>query len=312
MAFKIALNAGHGYYTPGKRCLKSLDKNQTREWALNSRICNKIEEKLKEYDGYSLIRLDDTTGKVNVSLKTRTDKANKFDADFYLSIHHNAGINGGIGGGVVAYTYTSVDSDTKDWQSKLYNAIIKHTGLKGNRNVPLAKADLHECRETKMPAVLMECGFMDSATDVPIILTDNFADKVATACVEVLVEKGKLTKKTATTKPSNSENTKPSSSTGNKKSIDEIAKEVLAGKWGNGTDRKKKLIAAGYDYSAVQAKVNELLGGSKTNSTPKKSVEEIAREVIQGKWGNGEDRKKKLTAAGYDYSEVQKKVNKLL
>lgn len=312
MAFKIALNAGHGYYTPGKRCLKSLDKNQTREWTLNSRICNKIEEKLKEYDGYSLIRLDDTTGKVNVSLKKRTDKANKFDADFYLSIHHNAGINGGIGGGVVAYTYTSVDSDTKDWQSRLYNAIIKHTGLKGNRSVPLAKADLHECRETKMPAVLMECGFMDSATDVPIILTDNFADKVATACVEVLVEKGKLTKKTATTKPSNSENTKPSSSTGNKKSIDKIAKEVLAGKWGNGTDRKKKLIAAGYDYSAVQAKVNELLGGSKTNSTPKKSVEEIAREVIQGKWGNGEDRKKKLTAAGYDYSEVQKKVNQLL
>lgn len=45
-----------------------------------------------------------------------------------------------------------------------------------------------------------------------------------------------------------------------KKSVTEIAKEVIAGKWGNGADRKKRLIAAGYDYYAVQKKVNELLG----------------------------------------------------
>ena len=44
----------------------------------------------------------------------------------------------------------------------------------------------------------------------------------------------------------------------------------------------------------------------------KKSVDTIAREVIQGKWGNGEERKQKLTAAGYNYSAVQKRVNELL
>lgn len=190
--FKLALNAGHGLYTPGKRCLKSLDNNETREWTLNSRICNKIEEKLKAYSGYELVRLDDTTGKTDVALKTRTDKANKFGADFYLAIHHNAGVSGGAGGGVVTYTYTSVDNETKVWQEALYNAIIKETGLKGNRSVPLNTADLHECRESNMPAVLIECGFMDSATDVPIILTDDFADKVAKACVEVIAEKGGL------------------------------------------------------------------------------------------------------------------------
>ena len=193
--FKIALNAGHGLNTAGKRCSKSLDKNQTREWWLNDRICDKIEQKLKAYEGYSLIRLDDTTGKTDVALKTRTDNANKFGADFYLSIHHNAGILGGKGGGVVAFTYTKVDKVTADWQKALYDAIIKHTGLKGNRATPLAKKDLHECRESKMPCVLLECGFMDSKTDVPIILTDDFADKVATACVEVIVKKGNLVKK---------------------------------------------------------------------------------------------------------------------
>ena len=87
------------------------------------------------------------------------------------------------------------------------------------------------------------------------------------------------------------------------KSVSEIVKEVLAGKWGNGADRKNKLTAAGYNYNEVQAAVNSL---------NKKSVTTIAKEVIAGKWGNGSDRKKKLESAGYNYNEVQKEVNRLL
>ena len=92
-----------------------------------------------------------------------------------------------------------------------------------------------------------------------------------------------------------------------KKSVTEIAKEVLAGKWGNGDARKNKLISAGYNYNEVQQKVNELAAG-----TTKKSVTEIAKEVIAGKWGNGDARKNKLISAGYDYNAVQKEVNRLL
>ena len=44
-----------------------------------------------------------------------------------------------------------------------------------------------------------------------------------------------------------------------KKTVEELADEVLAGKWGNGIERKKRLIVAGYDYRTVQAKVNDLL-----------------------------------------------------
>jgi lysozyme len=46
------------------------------------------------------------------------------------------------------------------------------------------------------------------------------------------------------------------------KTVDKLAQEVLAGKWGNGDDRKNRITTAGYDYAAVQAKVNELLGAS--------------------------------------------------
>ena len=256
--YKIALNAGHGINTAGKRCLARLDPNETREWKLNSRICNKIEEKLKAYDGYELIRLDDTTGKTDIALKTRTNKANEFGADFYLSIHHNAGVNGGNGGGIIAIVYNKVDNTTLNYQKALYDSLIKHTGLKGNRSQPLQKQDLHEVRESKMPAVLLECGFMDSAKDVPIILSDTFADQVATACVEVLVSKGGLTEKVVEIKPIE---TTP------KKSVDEIVDEVIAGKWGNGAERKSNLENAGYNYSEIQAKVNEKL--KKPTATPK-------------------------------------------
>lgn len=89
-------------------------------------------------------------------------------------------------------------------------------------------------------------------------------------------------------------------------SITEIAHEVIAGKWGNGDERKANLANAGYDYTTVQNEVNAILNQNK------KSVTEIAKEVIAGKWGNGDERKSKLASAGYDYNTVQTEVNRLL
>lgn len=94
--------------------------------------------------------------------------------------------------------------------------------------------------------------------------------------------------------------------TEDKKSIDQLAHEVLAGKWGAGLIRKIKLKAAGYDYSAVQAKVNYIIKISKL-----KSVDAVAKEVIAGKWGAGVERRVKLTDAGYDYHQIQRRVNEI-
>ena len=68
-----------------------------------------------------------------------------------------------------------------------------------------------------------------------------------------------------------------------------------------------KLKAAGFDTYITAS------GASAVSTTPaKKTVDELAREVIRGKWGNGAARKQKLAAAGYDYATVQKRVNELL
>lgn len=90
------------------------------------------------------------------------------------------------------------------------------------------------------------------------------------------------------------------------KTVDELAQEVLNGDWGNGSDRRRRLEAAGHSYTAVQARVNQILYGSK------KSVEEVAREVINGDWGNGDERKRRLEAAGYNYRTIQDRVNQII
>lgn len=91
-----------------------------------------------------------------------------------------------------------------------------------------------------------------------------------------------------------------------KKSNEEIAEEVIDGKWGNGEARKTALTEAGYNYDTIQEIVNQ-----KMASKNKKSVDEIAKEVIRGDWGNGQDRKNRLTKAGYDYNVIQARVNQL-
>lgn len=94
-----------------------------------------------------------------------------------------------------------------------------------------------------------------------------------------------------------------------KKSDDQIAQEVIAGKWGNGSDRMNQLRAEGYDADAIQNLVNQKLGVKATSGG--KSVEQLAREVWAGEWGIGQDRVNRLRAAGYDADAVQRTVNKM-
>ncbi len=175
---KIALDAGHGMNTAGKRCLKSIDPNETREWWLNQRIASKVEERLKDYDVETL-RVDDVTGKTDVKLATRCKKANDWNADVYCSFHHNAGINGGAGGGLVVITYDD-STEAISIRDALYNSLINAGLMKGNRSNPkVSNKSLYVLNSTKMPAVLVEHDFMDSTTATPVILTEDFANKAA-------------------------------------------------------------------------------------------------------------------------------------
>lgn len=107
---------------------------------------------------------------------------------------------------------------------------------------------------------------------------------------------------------------KPAKKPAKKKDINTIAQEVIKGAWGNGDDRRRRLEAAGYNYTAVQNAVNAKLGAKSNTPTrrPGPSLDDVARAVIRGDYGNGEERRRRLTAAGYNYNAVQARVNQLL
>lgn len=175
----ICIDCGHGLTTKGKQCLDG-----TKEWVLNSRIGEYVEEMLTER-GITVVRSDDRTGKKDIPLSTRVKRANEV-SDYFISIHHNAGIRGGHGGGIVVFWYSS-KPDREKQASALYKRAIDNTYLKGNRSNPVVKKAFYVLRKTKCPALLIECGFMDSVRDLPIIKTEEFALGIATAITEFVL-----------------------------------------------------------------------------------------------------------------------------
>lgn len=96
------------------------------------------------------------------------------------------------------------------------------------------------------------------------------------------------------------------------KSVDEVAQEVLQGLWGNGQERYDNLTNAGYNAQSVQDKVNSILNGEAPSSNASSDLDSVAQEVLQGLWGNGQDRFNNLENAGYDAQAVQDRVNSIL
>lgn len=99
---------------------------------------------------------------------------------------------------------------------------------------------------------------------------------------------------------------KPEQPKKSEKSVEELAQEVIAGKHGTGDARKKAL---GANYSAVQKRVNDILGAKKSAPKPQKSIDTLVQEVLDGKHGTGAKRQRSL---GRNYVEVQKRVNDIL
>ena len=151
---------------------------------------------------------------------------------------------------------------------------------------------------------LVEFGFITNAEDRKLVNSNmDYIAKNVLRCFGIGDNSGAKPAKPNTVKPVS----RP------KKTVDAIARDVINGKYGNGAERVAKIKAEGANPSAVQARVNEILGvKAKTKTPPKKSIDAVARDVINGKYGNGSERSKRLKMAGYSPSAVQAKVNALL
>lgn len=194
---RIAFDAGHGLYTYGKQ-----DPNGIKEWQYNNKVLKAcITHLLETYEDVDIIRLDDPTGKTDVPLKTRTDKANNFKADLLVSIHHNANTGKfGDWGGIETLVMTPLSANPKSHElaKKVHPKLIKAMGLRDRGIKPM---NLHMLREASMPAILTEGGFMDSITDIKVMRDDKKLVEQGKAIADGVAEYLKLAKRVAVVVP---------------------------------------------------------------------------------------------------------------
>lgn len=191
---KIALDAGHGMNTPGKRT-----PDGEREWSFNNKVLLACQARLNQYENVQILRLDDPTGKSDVSLITRTNKANQWKADVLVSIHHNANTaKWGSWGGVETFIYPTASKASKDIANIVHKDIVKAMGL---RDRGVKTGNLHMVRESVMPAILTEGGFMDSTTDIVALRSDAKLRAQGEAIANGLAQYFKLKLKTGAPKP---------------------------------------------------------------------------------------------------------------
>lgn len=251
---KIIIDAGHGLYTAGKRCHASLDPNQTREWVLNSRIATEL-ARLLTSAGHQVKRVDDIDGSSDISLANRVKAANAWDADFYISVHHDAVGNGKVftGGGTTVYVSNGCSKTSKTAQAAIYKHAMSRAKLPGdNRANGKRSANFYVIRYTKMPACLIECGFMDSAKDVPYILTAEWANKMALGIAEGICEVfgGKVNAST-TVKEQTTVTAKPATKPTAKPATNKPAKLDDDGSWGRKTTYAAQYVLGTYKDSII-------------------------------------------------------------
>lgn len=180
MSIKIALDAGHGLYTAGKQTPDGI-----KEWTLNDKVRDKIVAFLSEYD-CEFIHLDNNEGNTDESLANRVSKYINAGVSAVVSIHHNAFTgkwNTATGVGV----FTDKNPTTADLRLAecIYGRLVNYTGLKGRG---IQAEDWWVINQDKIPAVLVEGGFMDGESDYKVITSEEGQLSYAKAVADGLVE----------------------------------------------------------------------------------------------------------------------------
>ena len=299
---KISVCIGHGKSQSGQYDSGAVASGY-QEFKLARAIGKCLKQELSKYNcTVDLINYDG-----DKSLAERIKYVNSKGYDLNMELHLNAG--GGTGPEVY---YKHNSKQGKALAAAISKSIATNLGLKnrGAKTKLISGQDYFGCvREIKCMSFLVETVFIDTKGDRDKVIYASGQEQCARAIATAVAKYYGLGRK-ETPKPAPTPAPSPKPTPSPKKSNTEIAKEVIQGKWGNGAERKKRLEDAGYDYAAVQKEVERLL--AKQKKPAKKSVDEVAREVIAGKWGNGAKRVYNLTKAGYNYVTVQKRVNEIL
>ncbi|WP_249029629.1 N-acetylmuramoyl-L-alanine amidase [Tannockella kyphosi] len=281
---KLLLISGHG----------SGDSGAVGNGYKESDLTIEVVKNIKNYlDEYMSVTVYDTNRNAFKDCQKGQFKIGRYD--YILEVHFNA-FNGKATG---TECFVTTREKGIGVEQKIMKKMAKYFKLRDNDAIfdGVKRKNflvINTCKSRGMSGCLLEVCFIDNPSDIKIYQENKL--EIAKDIGDAIMDGFKVTKKVTS-------NTKKTTVT--KKSNTTIAKEVIAGKWGSGDERKEKLEKAGYSYQAIQSRVNTLLNKKKSNTT-------IAKEVIAGKWGNGSSRTDRLRKAGYSPSIIQKKVNQLL
>lgn len=213
--------------------------------------CGKIAEACKaalERSGVTVKLMHDE------SMQEKCQASNAFGADLHVPIHTNA-FNGTVSGTRMFYYAEGGEGQ------KACKAIFARLApvTPGTSESIRADASLYEVRVPSAPTAYIECEFHDNPTASKWIVenTGLIGETIARGICDYF---GVTFREKEQAQPA--------------KSVDEVAREVIRGEWGNGSDRRQRLEAAGYDYDTVQNHVNAILtGDAPEQPTPAEPVE---------------------------------------
>ena len=181
MMVKVFIDAGHGGTDPGATGNGLLEKNLTLQ------IATRVKDMLvAEYNNVSVLM--SRTGDQSLTLAQRTNAANAWGADFLLSVH----INAGGGTGYEDYIYPGSGAPTTTYQNTIHTEILK---LVSYNDRGKKQENFHMLRESNMPALLTENGFIDNANDATKLKTSSFIESLARGHVNGIAKSFNLPKK---------------------------------------------------------------------------------------------------------------------
>jgi N-acetylmuramoyl-L-alanine amidase len=173
--YLIALDDGHGIETAGKRSPKLPDGSVMKENEFNRAVVSKLDIILKRCGFDTLLTSPTDT---DIPLSQRSSLANSKKATILVSVHANA-LDGSFEGsnpkGVETYYYPGSVKG-----KKLAETVHKYL-IQGTKQTDrgVKAQNLHMVRETNMPAILVEAGFMDSLEEIQLLLNDDFRNEVS-------------------------------------------------------------------------------------------------------------------------------------
>ncbi|WP_018394576.1 N-acetylmuramoyl-L-alanine amidase [Bacillus sp. 37MA] len=168
---KIAIDAGHGWNTPGKRTPDGMREYEfNRETALLLRENINADTLFVHHDSY------------DIPLAKRVQKANEARADLYVSIHANAYGEGWTSAhGIETYVYTSRPAAALKIAQSVQHELVAATG---RRDRGVKASNFYVLRKTNMPAILIEAGFMTNREEAALLKTSQYRQTCARAIAD--------------------------------------------------------------------------------------------------------------------------------